>query len=554
MSCYSESKSNQKLNPDNRGSHLKKSTANITLKLANNNRKKRIINNKSEPPLVNINHHITTRKIRSKQQQPPPPPPLPVTVATCEIYNKNNETQTSTTNSFKLDLDQTIESTTSQQQQQQPPPPQQQQQQQLNQTSSTRPSSVLSDIETAILKSTMPIQIDETDEITVNGEHGIWANKSEVINWKGGDIPLSEYEVNEDSQPELINKKIHQHLEYIQELAIRYLKPPTPPPPGEIVIKQDPNQWIPPAPPLIIRQQPPRPATPEPLVIRELPPPPPPLIGRKLIKISGKKLPPPPRKVIIERLAPLPSKPQSVIIERWLPYNDKLKRKVIFTRTNRGADGSSDPVVLKPKNIIVQWEPPSVVVKQDFRYLGTIKANPVEYVQRYGDSLKSPDELPYFIKEMKTPDGIVLASDYTRRQVPELEGDLEALKYIDLDEEGLSEYKPQLEQHKQQKEEQKQLQNNSITNIVVSPSNSSCCSIGASYTVSTAISEIFSQIDTDNDGKITCDEASKILFRLNNRLINNYDETELVSLITARSTYGNINLYDFKRIFEKMLV
>jgi hypothetical protein len=35
----------------------------------------------------------------------------------------------------------------------------------------------------------------------------------------------------------------------------------------------------PPAPPLIIRQQPPRPATPEPLIVREQPPQPPPSIG-----------------------------------------------------------------------------------------------------------------------------------------------------------------------------------------------------------------------------------------------------------------------------------
>lgn len=33
------------------------------------------------------------------------------------------------------------------------------------------------------------------------------------------------------------------------------------------------NSLVPPAPPLIIRQQPPRPITPQPLVIREAPPP-----------------------------------------------------------------------------------------------------------------------------------------------------------------------------------------------------------------------------------------------------------------------------------------
>ena len=72
------------------------------------------------------------------------------------------------------------------------------------------------------------------------------------------------------------------------------------------------------------------------------------------ITISGKRVPPPPRKVIIERLAPIPQKPQSVIIERWLPYS-QVKRRVIF---NKSTD--KDPIVIKPKNIIVQWEAPQV--------------------------------------------------------------------------------------------------------------------------------------------------------------------------------------------------
>ena len=71
--------------------------------------------------------------------------------------------------------------------------------------------------------------------------------------------------------------------------------------PGEIIIKQEQNTLPPPAPPLVIRQQPVRPETPEPMVIREYPPKEPARIGQKLITISGKRLPPPPRKVVIER-------------------------------------------------------------------------------------------------------------------------------------------------------------------------------------------------------------------------------------------------------------
>ena len=96
-------------------------------------------------------------------------------------------------------------------------------------------------------------------------------------------MPINQYELNQDPNPEFITKRYKENLEYVQELAIRYLKPPTPPAPGEIIIKQEPNRPTAPAPPLVIRQQPPRPCTPEPLVIREAPPPQPPVQCRKVI-------------------------------------------------------------------------------------------------------------------------------------------------------------------------------------------------------------------------------------------------------------------------------
>lgn len=106
-----------------------------------------------------------------------------------------------------------------------------------------------------------------------------------------------------------------------------------------------------------------------------------------------------------------------------------------------------------------------------------MRANPVEYAQRYGDQLKQPDEFPQFVNDIKTPEGsknktklnlnflisylivsnkgIILASDQSKSQltitaagvnssVHELYGDVEALQLIDLDREGLSEYRDQL--------------------------------------------------------------------------------------------------------------
>lgn len=91
-----------------------------------------------------------------------------------------------------------------------------------------------SETEASILRSREPILINETEEITALGQRGIWANRKEVSNWKS-DVPITEYFLNEDSNPEIIFKKAQNKLEYVQELAIRYLRPPTPPAAGEIV-------------------------------------------------------------------------------------------------------------------------------------------------------------------------------------------------------------------------------------------------------------------------------------------------------------------------------
>jgi hypothetical protein len=303
-----------------------------------------------------------------------------------------------------------------------------------------RPATVneqfLSAVEASILRSGEPVASGEQDEIEVLGQRGLWLNKQEVANWRGV-IPITEYLINEDANPEVITKRSQEKIEYIQELAIRYLRPPTPPAPGEIVIKQEANILTPPAPPLVIRQQPARPETPEPLVVREAPPPAPEPVGRKLVTISGKRLPPPPRKVVIERLAALPTKPQSVLIERWLPYAE-VKRRVLFQAA------PPDPVIVKPRNVVVQWEAPEVVVRKEYKYLGVVRANPAEYVATYGAQLKLPRDLPDFVFEIKTPEGLVLAAEYVSSGLHELSGDLHAFKLVNLEQEGLGAYREYL--------------------------------------------------------------------------------------------------------------
>jgi len=212
-------------------------------------------------------------------------------------------------------------------------------------------------------------------------------------------------------------------------------------------------------------------------VIREAPPEPPVHIERKIVTIKGNSaLDAPPRKVIIEKLPQLPAKPQPVIIERWLPYKEQ-KRRVIFQGTNQ----LSQPLttqqtrilcncackckcqqckqelhctccmkevqtavqtgqITNVRNTIIQWSTPNPVIKKDIKYLGVVNADPREYAQKYGNQLKRSNELPSFVVELENNNGF---RKYQREQgtAYELEGDIEALKYLDLDREGLQMYK-----------------------------------------------------------------------------------------------------------------
>ena len=117
-------------------------------------------------------------------------------------------------------------------------------------------------MEKDLIESLSPLHITEDEETTALGHRGVWANKAEVQNWRGP-VPISDYKLNEDASPDLITKTIHQPVEYTQDISVRYLKPPTPPPHGDLVIRQENDIVRPVAPPQIIRQLAPRPRTPE---------------------------------------------------------------------------------------------------------------------------------------------------------------------------------------------------------------------------------------------------------------------------------------------------
>ncbi len=154
----------------------------------------------------------------------------------------------------------------------------------------------------SIIDALNPVEVAEDEEVAALGNRGVWVNKAEVKNWRGP-IPITDYKLNDDALPDMITKTIHQPVEYTQDISVKYLKPPTPPAHGDLVIRQENDVVRPVAPPQIIRQLAPRPRTPEPLVIREKPPQKPSVLPREVITLPGTVYDPPAREVIVERMA-----------------------------------------------------------------------------------------------------------------------------------------------------------------------------------------------------------------------------------------------------------
>lgn len=91
--------------------------------------------------------------------------------------------------------------------------------------------------------------------------------------------------INQDPDPIRIVKPNNQNIVYKQQVNIRYLQPPTPPPPAPIIIREKQLAAPPSQPPIIIRQTAPAPPTPPPLTIREKAPTPPPVLEPTIIEV-----------------------------------------------------------------------------------------------------------------------------------------------------------------------------------------------------------------------------------------------------------------------------
>jgi hypothetical protein len=107
----------------------------------------------------------------------------------------------------------------------------------------------------------LPVDETSTINLRVNGPsgpneiRGIWVNKDECLNWRGP-IPLDQYKINlNTADATVIRKQATHSYDQVQNISVKYLKPPRPTPPGDLIIREEPNVQLPPAPPIIIRQQ-----------------------------------------------------------------------------------------------------------------------------------------------------------------------------------------------------------------------------------------------------------------------------------------------------------
>lgn len=237
---------------------------------------------------------------------------------------------------------------------------------------------------------------------------------------------------------------------------------------------------------------------------------------------------------------------------------------------------------VKPKNCIVQWMAPDVQINKRFSFLGVNRVDPNDYIKNFGDTLKDPADLPSFVNEIKTPDGIVLAAHEPKKTTTnayyDLEGDIHALDYIDLEKEGLGEYKSYLKQNNINDNNTKSNWNSSSSshesidvqlsqeeNTSNKTSDFFASSSDSSKTLNEKLSakqpdakivdrlieQIFHIVDKRGDGRITKDEAQRTLSRINTRMSKQYDEKAVNDYFSSLCT-DYLDYENFRAAFIKI--
>ena len=137
----------------------------------------------------------------------------------------------------------------------------------------------------------------------------------------------------------------------------------------------------------------------------------------------------PTRKVNVERLPKLPTPAKNVTGE----YSERSRKY--------GYNQQTQPVTHRSKNKSTQKPPQDIKPHRDIKYSGIAPTgNPTHYNQQYGSLLLDQPKVAKIPLNIFKKTSQQLATNQ-RSDLPTLIGDIEALKLIDLDAAGLSEYK-----------------------------------------------------------------------------------------------------------------
>ncbi len=251
---------------------------------------------------------------------------------------------------------------------------------------------------------------------------------------------------------------------------------------------------------------------------------------------------------IQSQLPPVPPKKlRKIILEKWSPH-EKLKRRVIFQAP------PPDPIYIKPRNVIVQWQSPTVTVRQQVRHLGEIRANPIKYATKYNQVLTQAKDMPQFILDIQPPNGAVLASDCAVNPVHELEGDLDALRLIDLEKEGLTEYKTLLANAAAAAAASQKLTSASSKSPIHNTTTAGAASAANMATPKSAIDEIFRLLYNKETGRIKVNRAARVVLKVNSRLGRKYGEDDVKHFIRALDINGDgtLSLSEFRQAFANL--
>ena len=181
----------------------------------------------------------------------------------------------------------------------------------------------------------------------------------------------------------------------------------------------------------------------------------------------------------------------------------------------------------KEKNLVINWESPKAIVTKQHQDLGTVQADPAAYVQLHANSLLSASQMESVLREhnISTP---------LRQQagLPQLVGDLNALKMVDLDRWGLSEYKSYL---------------GMSSSYQISSHQMIASSVEAS-SPQAIYEEVWKLAVVDQQGRIACEEGRRLINLILQKLGKVTDSSCIDQFIRDVCVNGSVDFEQFKRL------